>query len=447
MTYHASSIASLSHDQRAEYLDGLTPQQIYALTYDWSFWARPEQLPPNDRLWSYWIYLAGRGSGKTRAGAEWVRALAEREAGVRIALVAPTRADYRKVMVEGDSGILAISRPDFMPEWQPSNLTLTWPNGTLAQCFSAEEPERLRGPQFHYAWCDELAAWRRVQDTWDMLQFGLRLGESPLCFISTTPKPIKLLKDILQDEATVVTQGSTYDNRANLAETYFTKIIKRYEGTRLGRQELNAEILDDLQGALWTWGMIDASRVKIGDLPADRHGRPDLKRVVIGVDPSGTDDEVGSKQGIVAAGQGHDGRFYVLKDRSCSESPAGWGGRVRELYGELEADLVVAERNYGGDMVKAVIEGMHRVGHRVNIRLTTSSRAKHLRAEPIAALYEQRRVSHVGSFPELEEQMTNFTADGYQGVGSPDRVDALVFALTELAYPGKQIGVVRGVRY
>ncbi len=412
-------------------LGPLTNEEAALVLYEWRIWARPEQIAPTDRPWLYWLILAGRGFGKTRTGAEWVRdqvAAGKR----RIALVGPTASDVRRVMVEGESGLLAVCPPWDKPRFEPSNRAVVWKNGAMATLYSAEEPERLRGPQHECGWADELAAWTKLQDTWDQLQFGLRLGDAPQCVITTTPKPLPLVRSLAKDPDTVISTGSTYANKANLAPTFISKIVGRYEGTRLGKQELHAQLLDDVPGAFWTIEMLVAAHVRT---------HPDLQRVVVAVDPSGSNgDDQGDAQGIVIAGKGVDGRGYVLGDWTCKMSPAGWGRRVVEAFDHFKADRVAAEKNYGGDMVKFTIET-----HRQNIPITmvTASRGKAIRAEPIAALYEQGRISHVvpapedgqpefNEFAELEEELRHFTSQDYLGDASPNRADALVWALTEL---------------
>lgn len=378
-----------------------------------------------------WAYIAGRGAGKTRSGAEWVREKVKAGSG-RIALIAPTAADARDVMIEGESGILAVcwdgdrdrkGRGTGRPVYEPSKRRLTWANGAVATAFSADEPDRLRGPQFDAGWCDEIAAWNYAQESWDMFMFGLRLGDAPQAMATTTPRPIPLVRQIVSAPTSVVTRGSTYANRANLAKSYLDKIVTRYEGTRLGRQELLGEILDDFPGALWTRGMIDAAKADVT--------LPEMQRVVLAIDPSGTAGEAddGDSVGIVVAGKGVDGLAYVLADRTCKLSPAGWGRRAVEAAEEFGADRIIAERNFGGAMVEAVIRT---AGASAPYKEVTASRGKVVRAEPIAALYEQGRVRHVAGMEALEDQMCAFTADGYLGDDSPDRADALVWALTEL---------------
>lgn len=390
---------------------------------DWGLWARPEQIAPAGD-WTTWLYMGGRGTGKTRAGAEWIRARVTSGLGRRIALVAGTEAEARDVMIEGESGLLAIADASDRPRFEPSKRRLTWPNGAIASLFSAERPEALRGPQHDTAWCEELAKWKYLEGTWDNLQLGLRLGKHPRQMITTTPRALKALKEIIARSDTVMTRGTSYDNRANLAPAYFAEIVRRYEGTRFGRQELNAELLEDVQGALWTRAMLDSARLPAGTAP------PQMARVVVGVDPSGTrgnDDR--ASVGIVAAGKGIDGFGYVLADFTCALSPAGWSRRVAEAVSAHRADCVVAEANFGGGMVESVLATAN-VGARV--KMVTASRGKIVRAEPIAALYEQNRVRHTAAFTELEDQLTSLTTDGYVGEGSPDRADAMIWALTEL---------------
>jgi predicted phage terminase large subunit-like protein len=389
----------------------------------WRAKARHEQLPPPGD-WNGWMIFAGRGFGKTRAGAEWVREIVETGTASRIPLVGPTAADARDVMIEGPAGILAVSSSWCRPQYEPSKRRVIWPNGAIATTFSSEESDRLRGPQHDAAWCDEVGAWNDPSSAWDMLQFGLRLGTRPRWLVTTTPKPIKLLKDLLarNGQDVVVTRGSTFDNAMNLAAPFLEAVRKRYEGTRLGRQELNAELLEDIEGALWTRAMIEAAN-ECGSLPA-------MARIVVAVDPSGTSGTDGGDEiGIVVAGKGTDGNFYVLADRSCKLSPDGWGTRAVEAYREFKADRIIAERNFGGAMVEHVIRTVDRS---VSYREVTASRGKIARAEPIAALYEQGRVKHARPFAELEDQACALASDGFAGDGSPDRVDALVWALTEL---------------
>lgn len=388
--------------------------RLLEMRWDWKQCARPKQLPP-DGQWTTWLILAGRGWGKTRTGSEAVRK-AVHDGRRRIALVAPTAADGRDVMVEGESGLLSVGPEDERPNYEPSKRRLTWPSGAIATLYSAEDPDQLRGPQHDYAWCDELASWKRPE-TWDMLLFGLRLGSDPRCVVTTTPRPTKQIKDLIADPTCRVTRGSTYENRANLAPAFFSQIVRRYEGTRLGRQELLAEILDDNPGALWRRPDIDDH--KIATLPGE------LRRIVVAVDPAVTSNEDSDETGIIVAGVGHDGRGYVLDDMSLRGTPHQWGTQAVAAYSKYKADRLVAENNNGGEMVEHTVRT---VDPNVSYKGVHASRGKVIRAEPIAALYEQGRVHHVGSFPELEDQLCQWEP----GMASPDRLDALVWALSEL---------------
>jgi phage terminase large subunit-like protein len=431
--WSASFLASLTPTQRKAFLASLTADELESLNFDWRFWARPEQREPSGD-WNVWLILAGRGAGKTRTGAEWVRACACGATPLgpsryrHIALVAETAADARDVIVEGPSGLLSIHPPAFRPKFEPSKRRLTWPNGAVATLYNATEPDQLRGPQHDAAWCDELAKWRYARETWDMLQFGLRLGHAPRQVITTTPRPIPIIRELIarSGKDVTLTRGATYDNRANLAPAFFETIVKHYEGTRLGRQELNAEIVDDIDGALWTRALLDQSRVAGG------LSLPPMRRVVVGVDPAAKASAEGdrtSETGIVVAGLGEDGRGYILDDLSCRLSPRGWACKAIAAYDRYEADALVVEINQGGAMVETVLRS-ERAG--LPIRQVRASRGKTVRAEPIAALYEQGRVSHAGAFSALEDQMAMFTPFGIEGGGAADRVDALVWAVSDL---------------
>lgn len=418
-----------------EALDRLTKAQCDALFNDWHFWARDNQLPPKGN-WKNWLFNAGRGAGKTRTGSEWVRHKIKNGYGFG-SLIAATAADARDVMVEGESGLLSVCWEGDRdingcligrPIYEPSKRQVTWENGAKVKLYSAEEPDRLRGPQSDFGWCDELAAWARLQETWDMYQFGLRLGDSPQTMITTTPRPLKLLKELLKSPDTVVSTGSTFDNADNLAPAFLETLLEKYDGTRLGRQELHAEILEDVEGALWKEEFI--SRVEPGE-------EPDLEKLVVAVDPSGGGDEIG----IVAAGRGVDGLYYVLADKTCNGSPDFWGKQVVRLYSDWGADRVVGESNFGGDMVRHVIEtaaqSLNSIGSIetsvVKYVSVTASRGKVLRAEPVSALYEQGKVFHAGKFAKMEQEMFSFHSDWNRTRdGSPNRLDALVWALTEL---------------
>lgn len=348
-------------------------------------------------------------------------------------MIGENAADVRDVMIEGESGILSSAPPWDRPRYIPSHRELRWDNGAIAKVYSGEEPDQLRGPQHEIGWIDELAKYRYAQDVWDQYSFGLRLGPWPRTLITTTPRPIPLIKELIKGEETgetVVVRGKTTDNAANLSPKFIKGIVKRYAGTRLGRQELNAEILDDLAGALWTRAMIERAHLPRGTQ------LPPMKRVGVGVDPSGFDGETGDSQGIVKAGLGVDDNFYVFWDYTCRLKPDGWGRQVVKAYKDekLPADFAVAERNFGGEMCRSTIKN---VDNSINVKMVTASRGKQVRAEPIAALYEQGRVKHVVPLPELEDQLCQMTTQGWEGVGSPDRLDALVWVLTELYTPHK----------
>jgi phage terminase large subunit-like protein len=424
----AQILAALSEEEQEEYLNSLTTEARAALKYDWDFWARPNQLEPPGN-WTTWLILAGRGFGKTRTGAETIRKWVCGDTPLspgrcsRIALVAETAADARDVMVI--DGLLAIHPKDFRPTYEKTNRKVEWPNGARAFLYNATEPDQLRGPQHDAAWVDELAKFQYAQETWDQLQFGLRLGEHPRQIVTTTPRPIPVIRKIVNDNTTHITRGRTYDNAANLAGNFLKQVEERYGNTRLGRQELEGEILDDMPGALWHREMIDGSR---------KPEAPDLDRIVISVDPAATSGEDADETGIVAVGIARDpdgnNRGYVLADRSIRGSPDEWASAAVRLFHELDADRIVAEKNQGGEMVEAVLRAKDR---NVPVRLVTATRGKIVRAEPIAALYEQGRVHHVGRFDKLEDQMCLFTRDADRSSGnSPDRVDALVWGLSDL---------------
>lgn len=435
------SLLSLTAVEREELLQSLSDEEAAALLYTWEVWARPNQLEPEGE-WTTWLILAGRGYGKTRCGAETINKWVKEGTCKRLALVAEDSADARDVMVEGESGILACSPPDFMPKYEPSKRRLTWPNGAIATLYSAEDYDSLRGPQFDGAWCDELCKWRYAVEAWDNLQFGLRLGLHPKQIVTTTPKPIKLLKDILLRDDTHVTTGSTYENLENLAEPFRKAVVAKYEGTRIGRQELNAEILDDMPGALWQRSQIDADRLR-PQSPEHPILLPEFAQIVVAVDPATTSNENSDETGIIVCGIGHDGRGYVIADRSMRGTPDEWGNAAVEAYDEFEADRIVYETNQGGDMVRFTLitcaSALKSAGKRkadfVPLRGVHASRGKAVRAEPVSALYEQNRVSHIGAFAELEDQMCGFVP-GLKSGYSPDRMDALVWALTDLMVEG-----------
>lgn len=414
----------------ARALRALPPHDLARVPYCWPLFARPAQLAP-DGEWSTWLVLGGRGAGKTRSGAEFVRDRVERGLARRISLVGATAADVRDTMVEGPSGLLSVSPPWARPRYEPSKRKVTWPNGAVALLFSADEPDRLRGPQCDTFWADELAAWR-FPDAWDQLQLGFRLGDDPRGVVTTTPRPTPIVKQLLADPGTRVTRESTYANRANLSPRFFEAVIRRYEGSRLGRQELLAEVLDEVEGALWTAQRLDALRVGPAVLQ-----QVSLVRVVVGVDPAVSAGPDSAETGIVVCAKASDGGYFVLEDASGRRTAEEWGRKVVEVARAHLANLVVAERNNGGDLVEANLRVYDRA---VPVKLVTATKGKRRRAEPIAALYEQRRVRHVGAFPTLEDQMTSYVP-GMEAEGfSPDRMDALVWALTELDSPSLTVG-------
>jgi len=405
----------------------MTPEEALKLQYDWTLWRRTEQAPPGWD-WYIWLLLSGRGGGKTRVGSELVIEWAE--AGYSpIALVGRTKADIRDTMVElGDSSILNCSPPWFMPDYQPTRRRLVWPNGVIAITYSADEPGQLRGPQHKKAWVDELAKFEKAKECWDNLMLGLRIGDKPQAVVTTTPRPIPILKEMILDGKTkdnpegriAVTRGHTLDNEANLSPDFIKYVTKKYGGTRLGRQELAGEMLDDNPNALWKRDTIDLTRTP----------KPDgLTRIVVAIDPQGTDNFDSAETGIVVAGvcEDHDEILhgYILADLTVSGTPEKWSKVAVMGYHTFMADRIVAEVNFGGDMVESIIRIVDKL---VPFTKVHASRGKVLRAEPVSALYEQGRVHHVGFFPELEDQLCEWVP----GEKSPDRLDALVWALTDL---------------
>lgn len=390
----------------------------------WRAKARPSQLPPQGSDWNGWLVMAGRGFGKTRTGSEWVHELVQTGMAGRIALVAPTAADARDTMVEGQSGILRTAPAWNRPDYEPSKRRLTWRNGAIATTFSSEEADRLRGPEHDAAWADELGVWNDPQHSWDMLMFGLRIGAHPRWLVTTTPKPIKLLKELLAREGhdVVVTRGSTFDNAANLAPSALAALRKRYEGTRLGRQELDAELLVDVPGALWSIAWIDRDRVK--EAPKE------LLRIVVAIDPAVTSNEDSDETGIIVSGVDAAGHGYLLEDLSGKYAPHEWARKAIKAFHDWKADLIIGEANNGGEMIGTTVR---MVDPNVPFRSVHASRGKITRAEPIAALAEQGKIHHVGTFPQLEDQLCAFTSDFDRNRGgSPDRLDAMVWAFTEL---------------
>ena len=427
-SFNISSLAGMSQSEVASLLSQLTDAECSELLHDWRFLARPEQLEPLGQ-WSVWLVLAGRGFGKTRTSTEWARSRLRRGYG-RLALVAETAADARDVLVEGPSGMLAVCQPTDRdhsgnligrPLYEPSKRRLTWENGAVATTYSGDDPEQLRGPEHDTGVLDELAKYRHGEETMSNLLFGLRISEDPRAIVATTPRPRKAVIDLVNDPSTYVTRGSTYDNRANLAKTFIANVITKYEGTRRGRQELDGVLLLDTPGALWNTDMFIR-----GPAPAE------LVRVVVGVDPSGAGgdkDEKADEIGIVVAGKDANGFYYILEDATMSGGPLAWAKRVRSVYLRYVADRVVAEVNYGGAMVESTIRS---VDPQISYKAVTATRGKVQRAEPVAALYEQGRVVHVGNFAKLEDQMIQFSPSGYSGSNSPDRADAAIWAITDL---------------
>lgn len=428
MRFGADLIASAEPNEREKFIEELTDLELSSLPWLWEFWAHKHQMPPAGK-WRSWVLLGGRGAGKTRAGSEWVRSEVEGALPLdpgrsrKVALVGETYDQARDVMVFGESGIIACSPPDRVRHWEASRRRLVWPNGAVAKCYSASDPEALRGPQFDCAWADELAKWPKAEDAWNNLQFALRLGELPRAVVTTTPRNSPVLRLLLQASSTVHTQAPTEANRAYLASSFLEKVRARYANSRLARQELDGEMLNDVEGALWDREVLEAAGFDI---------RPSLDRVVVAVDPpAGT---AGDACGIVVVGckmQGppSDWRAYVLADRSVAAgTPLKWAQAACDAARDYEADRIVAEVNQGGAMVEAMIR---QVDPLVAYSGVHAVRGKVMRAEPVAALYEQGRVSHARGLQALEDQMCQMTLSGFQGSGSPDRVDALVWALTD----------------
>lgn len=413
----AEIFATLPVKEQFDRINSLTEEEAELLAYDWDWYARPNQRFPTDP-YTYLLVLAGRGFGKTRFGSEWTKDKVKTNKYVN--LMGATSQDARDIMVEGESGILSVCNKYDRPTYKKTDGRLEWPNGAISLIFSADEPERLRGKQHMKLWADELAAWR-YPDSWDQAMFGLRLGDNPQACITTTPRPTKIIKELMNDKATIIIRGSTYDNKTNLAKSFFDKIVSKYEGTRLGRQELNAEMLDKNENALWNHIMLDLTRVKSYD--------GDYSRVVVAIDPAVTSNENSDLTGIVVVGKGEDGHYYLIEDLTMMGKPSEWANVAIKAYHKYNADRIIAETNNGGDLVEEVIRNIDR---NVSYSKVTATRGKMLRAEPISALYEQSKVHHIGMFKDLEDQMCNFSGSG-PGVKSPDRLDALVWGLTHLS--------------
>ena len=449
----------------------MEPGKLIEFAYDWMIWARDDQLPPlslaDGQPWRTWLVLGGRGSGKTRAGAEWVRAralglpsLTETRAH-RIALVGRTIGEVRDIMIEGVSGLMSVHAPHERPHYEISRNQLTWPNGTIAQMFAADEYENLRGPQFDTAWCDELAKWRVPERAWDNLQFTMRLGDCPQVCITTTPKATRFIKRLMKDPQLIVTHARTADNAHNLAPAFLSDITKKYAGTPMGRQELDGEVVEERMYGLWKRSWIEQNRINpsprltsregsLGAIGTDRSAsgshpelseRPEMTRIVVAVDPPVTANAGSDSCGIVVAGIAIDGRAIILADRTIQgRTPDTWARAAVQAYHDFEADRLVAEVNQGGDLVVAVI---HQVDSTVPVHKVRATRGKWLRAEPVAQLYAEGRVAHFGTFPDLERQMCDFGTDGLSEGRSPDRLDALVWALTDLMLTRHKIPTVR----
>jgi phage terminase large subunit-like protein len=401
----------------------LAPPVKRAIAQEWRWRAHGGQLPPSGD-WRTWLLMAGRGFGKTRAGAEWVSEVARRVPGARIALVGGSVDEVAKVMVEGPSGLLAVARAGEAPVWFPTRGLVRFASGAEGFVYSAQAPEKLRGPEHHFAWCDELAKWKRGDAAWDNLQMGLRLGARPRAVVTTTPRAVALVRRVMALGGTEVTRGRTRDN-VHLPRAFLGWVVETYGGTRLGRQELDGILFEDVEGALWTREILERAR----------HGGPlpGWKRVVVGVDPPASAD--GDACGIVVCALGEDGVAYVLADCSVrGERPDGWARAVARAAEAWGADRVIAEKNQGGDMVESVLRG---VDAGLPVRLVSATRGKEVRAEPVAARFESGKARLAGRFPELEDELAGMTANGrYQGPGrSPDRADACVWAMTELIRP------------
>jgi phage terminase large subunit-like protein len=436
-------LSPLPRDTLWAALCSIEDETVVRLGRTWDAWARDDQLPPaatrTGAPWRTWLVLGGRGAGKTRTGAEWVRARAlgppySLHRARRIALVGETLGQVRSVMIEGLSGLLSIHPSHERPTLEISRSQLVWPNGAIAQMFAADNPDSLRGPQFDAAWCDELCKWRVPEEAWNMLQFALRLGPLPQCVVTTTPRPIALLSTIRGDEATVTSHSRTVNNTANLAPAFLAEMQRRYAGTPLGRQELDGEIVEDRMTGIWKRQWLDEGRLS---------ARPELTRIVVAVDPPITASAGSDSCGIIVAGLGVDGRGYVIGDRTIQgREPAVWAHAAVAAYHDYRADRIVVETNQGGDLV---VQVFRTVEPNLPVKKVYASRGKYLRAEPVSVLYAQGRVAHVGEFPDLERQMCDFAADGLSNGRSPDRLDALVWALTELMLTTQRQPMIRGL--
>ena len=409
------SLALLPEQERTKFLNNLTEEEAEDLLYDWTVWARPHQLPPPGE-WLTWMILTGRGWGKTRTGSEWVISEAKKGA-THIALIGQTKADVRDTMIElGPASILKVSNPKFYPKYESSKRRIIWPNGCVGTIYSGDEPDQVRGPSHDRAWIDELAKFKYPKAIWDNLMFGLREGEDMRILITTTPRPIPIIKRLIEDPNTIPIRGSTFENKDNLPKKYFDYVIAPYIGTRLGKQEIEGQILEDNPNALWTRKIIEDNRVSKA---------PKLMRIVIAVDPEATANEKSSETGIIAGGISEEGQAYILNDASIKGTPDQWGNAVVTEYFKFGADRIVGEVNNGGDMIEYVIKSCD---PNVSYKSVRATRGKYIRAEPVSALYEQRKIHHVGYFAELEDQLCEWVP----GDKSPDRLDALVWLITEM---------------
>ena len=420
----AAHVETLPQDQRGPttraYQRNIPKWEAAELRFKWNLHARESQLPPEGD-WDTWLILAGRGFGKTRTGAEWVRDQVENNQATRIALVARALDEAQSVMIEGESGIINISPHWNMPTYEPSKRKLTWPNGAFALVFSSHEPDQLRGPQFDAAWCDELASWQYPNESWDNLAFALRLGRHPRSVVTTTPKTVELVRSLPNRPGVHVTRGSTYDNQDNLPPSFFNGLIDQYDGTRIGRQEIHAELMDEDEDALWKREWIEKARLR---------SHPPISRIVVAVDPALSTKPTSSETGIVVVGADMRRQHaYVLADESARLTPNSWALRVVHLYDKFNATMIVVEANAGGQMAESTIKNA--VERTLPIKTVHARRGKYVRAEPVASLYEQGRVHHVGRFPALEDQMCTWAPD-VSPSQSPDRADALVHAVTQL---------------
>jgi phage terminase large subunit-like protein len=416
----AERVAQLKGADYIKWLKDQKPEEMWQLEYEWDFWQRTDQRPPLGD-WRTWFVMAGRGFGKTRMAAEYVRAAAEADGSLRIALVAATLHEARSIMIEGESGLLSIAPDEKRPTWEPSLKRLVWPTGAIANVFAASEPEALRGPEHHLAWADEVAKWEKGTDAWDNLMMTMRLGEEPRIVATTTPRAVPLVRRLLKEGGIAITRGAMEANRAHLPDSFREAMQEVYGKARLGRQELLGEFLEDAEDALWTRDLMERCRVK---------GAPEMRRIVIGVDPPASAG--GDACGIIAVGKGADGKAYVLADHSVKgRSPEGWARAVSTAALVWGADRVVAEANNGGDMVVSTLQAADVA---MPVKKVSASRGKVARAEPVAALYEAGKAFHIGAFPELEDELCGLiSGGGYEGPGrSPDRADALVWAMSEL---------------